>query len=153
MGPAPPHVFDSEQPTEREGSSTRIEADVTSTRSLVAVVDDSESVRESLPDLLEQVGFAVQAFESAEAFLASDAADQASCLVLDVGLPGMSGPDLQQELKRRGKAIPIVFITAQGDRSLQPRLIAAGAVACLFKPFSDNALLDAVEKAVRTREA
>ena len=153
MGPAPPHVFDSERPIEREGSSTRIEADVTSTRSLVAVVDDSESVRESLPDLLEQVGFAVQAFESAEAFLASDAADQASCLVLDVGLPGMSGPDLQQELKRRGKAIPIVFITAQGDRSLQPRLIAAGAVACLFKPFSDNALLDAVEKAVRTREA
>ena len=153
MGPAPPHVFDSERSIEREGSSTRIEADVTSTRSLVAVVDDSESVRESLPDLLEQVGFAVQAFESAEAFLASDAADQASCLVLDVGLPGMSGPDLQQELKRRGKAIPIVFITAQGDRSLQPRLIAAGAVACLFKPFSDNALLDAVETAVRTREA
>ena len=153
MGPAPPPVFDSGRPSEREGSSTRIEADVTSTRSLVAVVDDSESVRESLPDLLEQVGFAVQAFESAEAFLASHAANEASCLVLDVGLPGMSGPDLQQELKRRGTALPIVFITAQGDRSLQPRLIAAGAVACLFKPFSDNALLDAVETAVRTREA
>jgi len=152
MGPAPPPVFDSERSIEREGSSTRIEADVTSTRSLVAVVDDSESVRESLPDLLEQVGFAVQAFESAEAFLASDVRD-VSCLILDVGLPGMSGPDLQQELKRRKKAIPIVFITAQGDRSLQPRLIAAGAVACLFKPFSDNALLEAVEKAVRTREA
>ena len=126
---------------------------MTNNRSLVVVVDDSESVRESLPDLLEQVGFAVQAFESAETFLASDAADEARCLVLDVGLPGMSGPDLQQELKRRGKVIPIVFITAQGDRSLQPRLIAAGAVACLFKPFSDNALLEAVETAVRTREA
>ena len=121
-------------------------------RSLVAVVDDSDSVRESLPDLLEQVGFAVQAFASAEAFLASEAGHEASCLVLDVGLPGMSGPDLQQELIRRGNAVPIVFITAQGDKSLQPRLIAAGAVACLFKPFSDNALLEAVEAAVRTRE-
>src|SRR4030095_16227614 len=99
MGPAPPRVFDSERPSERKGSSTRIEADVTSTRSLVAVVDDSESVRESLPDLLEQVGYAVEAFESAEAFLESGAANAARCLILDVGLPGMSGPDLQQELK------------------------------------------------------
>jgi FixJ family two-component response regulator len=152
-GPATPDVFHPARPGEREGSSTRAEADVTSKRSLVAVVDDSESVRESLPDLLEQVGYAVEAFESAEAFLGSGAANSVSCLILDVGLPGMSGPDLQQELKRRGIAIPIVFITAQGDKSLQPRLIAAGAVACLFKPFSDNALLEAVEKAVRTREA
>ena len=119
---------------------------------LVAVVDDSDSVRESLPDLLEQVGFAVQTFASAEAFLASEAGNDASCLILDVGLPGMSGPDLQQELIRLGNALPIVFITAQGDTSLQPRLIAAGAVACLFKPFSDNALLEAVDAAVRTRE-
>ena len=96
-------------------------------RSLVAVVDDSESVRESLPDLLQQVGFAVHAFASAEAFLGSDAADETRCSILDVGLPGMSGPDLQQELLRRGKAIPIVFITAQGEKSLHPRLIAAGA--------------------------
>jgi len=110
-------------------------------------------VRESLPDLLTQVGYAVQAFESAEAFLASDDTGEASCLILDVGLPGMSGPDLQQELKRHGNGTPIVFITAQGDRLLQPRLVAAGAVACLFKPFSDNALLEAVETAVRTREA
>ena len=120
-------------------------------RSLVAVVDDSESVRESLPDLLQQVGFTVHTFASAEAFLASEAGVDTTCLILDVGLPGMSGPDLQQELARRGKAIPIVFITAQGDRSLGPRLTAAGAVACLFKPFSDTALLEAVEVAVRTR--
>lgn len=126
---------------------------MTNNRSLVVVVDDSESVRESLPDLLTQVGYAVQAFESAEAFLASDDAGEASCLILDVGLPGMTGPDLQQELKRHGNGTPIVFITAQGDRLLQPRLVAAGAVACLFKPFSDNALLEAVETAVRTREA
>ena len=118
---------------------------------LVSVVDDNESVRESLPDLLQQVGYAVQAFGSAEAFLASTTAAETRCLILDVGLPGMSGPDLQQELIRRGAAIPIVFITAQGDRSLGPRLVALGAVACLFKPFSDDALLEAVERALETR--
>jgi FixJ family two-component response regulator len=118
---------------------------------LVSVVDDNESVREALPDLLQQAGFVVQAFASAEAFLGSAAADETRCLILDVGLPGMSGPDLQQELVRRGKAIPIVFITAQGDKSLRPRLIAHGAVACLFKPFSDTALLDAVDTALGRR--
>jgi FixJ family two-component response regulator len=118
---------------------------------LVTVVDDSESVRESLPDLLRQVGLAVETFESAEAFLASEDATETRCLILDVGLPGMSGPDLQQELIRRGRAIPIVFITAQVDKSLCPRLIEAGAVACLFKPFSDTALLEAVEAAVKMR--
>jgi FixJ family two-component response regulator len=118
-------------------------------RSLVAVVDDSDSVRESLPDLLRHSGFDVQAFASAEAFLESDVVQQTSCLILDVGLPGMSGPDLQQELARRGHAVPIVFITAQGDASLRPRLLARGATACLFKPFSDTALLDAVNAALR----
>jgi FixJ family two-component response regulator len=118
---------------------------------LVAVVDDSESVREALPDLLQHVGFEVQAFSSAEEFLASEAAGETSCLILDVGLPGMSGPDLQQELIRSRKTIPIVFITAQGDKSLRPRLLALGAVACLFKPFSDDALLDAVDTALGRR--
>jgi FixJ family two-component response regulator len=118
---------------------------------LVAVVDDNESVRESLPDLLQQVGLAVQAFASAEEFLASGAVDRTNCLVLDVGLPGMSGPELQQDLLRRGKDIPIVFITAQGDKSLRPRLLAAGAVACLFKPFGDTALIEAVAAALGTR--
>ena len=117
-------------------------------RQLVAVVDDNESVRESLPGLLQQVGFAVQAFASAEAFLASNAADATSCLVLDVGLPGMSGPALQQELMRRGMTVPIVFITAQGDKALRPSLLAAGAAACLSKPFSDTALVEAVEAAL-----
>ena len=117
-------------------------------RPLVAVVDDSESVREALPDLLQHVGYAVETFASAEAFLASEATTRTGCLILDVGLPGMSGPDLQQELARRGNTTPIVFITAQGDKSLHPRLIAAGAVACLFKPFSDTALLEAVETAL-----
>ena len=91
------------------------------------------------------------AFASAEAFLTADAALVTGCLVLDVGLPGMSGPDLQRELERRGTRVPIVFITANADRSLCPRLIAAGAAACLFKPFSDTALIEAVETALEMR--
>jgi len=126
---------------------------VTSTRTLVSVVDDNESVRESLPDLLQHSGFHVEAFSSAEAFLQSHALGSSSCLILDVGLPGMSGPDLQQELKRQGRHIPTIFITAQGDKSLRPQLIGRGAVAVLFKPFSDTALLDAVNAALGTRWA
>ena len=118
------------------------------TRPLVAIVDDNESVRESLPDLLEQSGFSVEAFSSAEAFLAAYTLGATDCLILDVGLPGMSGPELQRELVRRGDAIPIVFITAQGDKSLRPRLVARGAVACLFKPFSDTELIDAMRAAL-----
>ena len=121
---------------------------MTSNRLLVSVVDDNESVRESLPDLLRHSGFDVHAFESAEAFLASNSVNETSCLILDVGLPGMSGPDLQQELKRRGQNIPTIFITAQGDPSLRPRLVARGAVACLLKPFNDTALLDALRAAL-----
>ena len=119
--------------------------------SLVSVVDDDESVRESLPDLIRQLGFAARAFSSAEAFLASEAVSDTSCLILDIAMPGMSGPDLQQELRRRRQAIPIVFITANGDRALRPHLLAQGAVECLFKPFSDTALLDALNTALRTR--
>ena len=122
------------------------------TRALVSVVDDSEAVRESLPDLLRYVGYGVEAFASAEEFLASDALAATKCLILDVGLPGMSGPDLQQELSRRRLAIPIVFITAQGDSSLRPQLVSRGAVAVLFKPFTDNALLDAVTVALRPKQ-
>jgi len=123
---------------------------VTSKRSLISVVDDNESVRESLPDLLLQFGFDVQAFASAEAFLESETLDKTHCLILDVGLPGMSGPDLQRELKRLRRDIPIIFITAQGDKSLRPLLIERGAVACLFKPFSDTTLLDALDAALGT---
>jgi FixJ family two-component response regulator len=122
-----------------------------SKRLLVSVVDDNESVRESLPDLLRHSGFDVQAFSSAEAFLEFQAVGETSCVILDVGLPGMSGPDLQQELIRRGHDIPTIFITAQGDQSIRPRLVARGAVACLFKPFSDTALLDALDLALGMR--
>ena len=120
-------------------------------RSLVSVVDDDESVRESLPDLIRQFGFAAEAFSSAEAFLASDVAGETSCLLLDITMPGMSGPDLQQELRRRRQEVPIVFITGQSDESIRPQLIAHGAVDCLFKPFSETALIDAVNAALRTR--
>ena len=100
---------------------------------------------------MQEFGFEALAFPSAEAFLASEAADRTSCLILDIGLPGMSGPDLQEELIRRRKGIPIVFITAQGDPSLRPRLLARGAVAYLLKPFSDEALLAAVQSALDKR--
>jgi len=118
--------------------------------SLVAVVDDDESVRESLPDLLREFGFAVEAFSSAEAFLASEIVGRTKCLILDVKMPGMSGPTLQQELLRRRWTIPIVFITAQADGALRATAFEAGAVDFLLKPFSDTALLASVETALRT---
>ena len=116
---------------------------------LVSVVDDDESLRESLPDLLRMLGFAAQAFSSAEEFLASSYLDRTRCLVLDVAMPGMSGPDLQRELKLRRKEIPIVFITAQTDEAIRSKVLEQGAVACLLKPFSDIALLDAINAALR----
>jgi FixJ family two-component response regulator len=117
---------------------------------LVSVVDDDESVRESLPDLLRQCGFAAEAFSSAEAFLASKDLTDTRCLILDVAMPGMSGPDLQQELKRRQQEIPIIFITGQGDETIRLRLLSYGAVECLFKPFSETALLAALKTALRS---
>ena len=118
---------------------------------LIAVVDDDESVRESLPDLLREFGFAARTFSSAEDFLASDCLDQTRCLILDIAMPGMSGPGLQSELKLRRREIPIIFITASTDRTARPRLIELGAVECLFKPFSDTALLEAVNAALQTK--
>lgn len=122
---------------------------MTAERSLVSVIDDDESVRESLPDLLRQFGFAAVAFASAEAFLDSQLVGRTQCLVLDVAMPGMSGLDLQQELTRRHCEIPIVFITATGDQTIRPRVLALGAVACLSKPFSETALLYALNAALR----
>ena len=117
---------------------------------LVSIVDDDESVRESLPDLLKEFGFAVQSFASAEEFLASGHLEETRCLVLDIAMPGMSGPDLQRELTRRNQPIPIVFITANEDSSECARVLDAGAVSCLIKPFSETALLRAVTKAIQT---
>ena len=116
---------------------------------LVSIVDDDESVRESLPDLVKEFGFATCAFSSAEEFLASDCVAQTRCLILDIAMPGMSGPDLQQELRIRRQEIPIVFITAQRDEAVRQRVIEQGAVECLFKPFSETALLEALNAALR----
>jgi FixJ family two-component response regulator len=102
--------------------------------------------------LLQQLGFAAQAFSSAEAFLASEVVSETRCLILDIAMPDMSGPDLQQELMRLRQAIPIVFITGNGDRSVRPHLLAQGAVECLFKPFSETDLLDALNAALRMWE-
>ncbi|MGA2584560.1 MAG: response regulator [Tepidisphaeraceae bacterium] len=117
-------------------------------RPLVTVVDDDESVRESLPDLLKELGYAVEAFSSAEAFLASDCIGQTRCLVLDIAMPGMTGPELQWELNNRRHAIPIIFITARKDENVRPQMLDRGAVECLFKPFSEKALMDALNSAL-----
>ena len=118
-------------------------------RTLVAVVDDDESVRESLPDLLREFGFAARAFSSAEEFLASDCIAETRCLVLDIAMADMTGPDLQKELARRRQEIPIIFITAHAGETVRSRLLARGAVECLAKPFSDTALLAALNAALR----
>jgi FixJ family two-component response regulator len=117
-------------------------------QALVIVVDDDLSVRESLPELLRQCGFAATAFASAAEFLTSGVVGQADCLILDVAMPGMSGIELARDLAGRGQAIPIVFMTAQGDQSERPRLLQEGAVACLFKPFTETQLLEAVGSAL-----
>ena len=117
-------------------------------RPLLSVVDDDEMLRESLPDLLREFGFAAQAFSSGPEFLSSDSVGLTKCLILDVSMPGMSGLDLQQELKRLGLAIPIIFITGQKDEETRKQAFREGAVKFLYKPFSDSALLEAVNAAL-----
>lgn len=121
---------------------------MTVTRLLVSVVDDDESVRESLPDLLREFGFAVRAFSSAEEFLVSDCIGQTRCLILDIAMPGMSGPDLQKELMLHRQPIPTIFITGNRDEVVRNRLLDQGAVECLFKPFSETDLSGAINAAL-----
>ena len=116
--------------------------------SLIAVVDDDDSVRESLRGLLASIGFVVETFCSANAFLDTGPLTKTDCLILDVRMPGMRGPELQRELSRRGYAIPIVFITAHGDEDTRPGVLLEGAVDCLLKPFSEEALLKAIRTAL-----
>ena len=117
---------------------------------LVCVVDDDESVRESLPDLLKEFGFQARSFSSAQEFLSSDSLNRTGCLILDIAMPGITGFDLHRELQLRGEKIPIIFITAQTDGALRARAFEGGAVGFLVKPFSDTALLASVETALRT---
>ncbi len=116
---------------------------------LISVVDDDESVRESLPDLLREFGFAVQAFASAEAFLESEWIDETKCLILDVAMPGMTGPELCEELRNQGIQIPTIFITAYDIEKIRPRIQNFAPIDCLFKPFSDTVLLAAIEAALQ----
>jgi FixJ family two-component response regulator len=117
-------------------------------RAVVAVVDDDESVRESLPDLLREFGFEPRAFGSAEEFLASEGISEVDCLILDIGLPGRSGPELQRELTQRGREIPVVFITGRGEGSFPPGVLQQGSFKALFKPFDDEALRAALDEAL-----
>ena len=130
-----PHCFVMESLKDRSGNQ----------RPLLSVVDDDESVRESLPDLIREFGFAARAFSSAEEFLSSGSVDETSCLILDIAMPGMSGPELHQELKRRGEEIPTIFITGQKDETIRARVLKQGAAGFLLKPFSDAALLAAIK--------
>jgi FixJ family two-component response regulator len=117
-------------------------------RPLVAVIDDDLSVRESLPDLLRELGFDAETFSSAQAFLESDCLSRADGLIVDVAMPKIGGFELQRLLNRAGSRTPIVFITAHTDAATSARALAEGAVACLFKPFSPSALQEALERAI-----
>jgi FixJ family two-component response regulator len=118
---------------------------------LVSVVDDDVSVRESLPDLLRELGYAARTFSSAEEFLASDGMFDTKCLILDIAMPGIGGPDLKRELNHRKLNCPVIFITAQKSEDLRARLVKDGAVDCLFKPFSDEALQGALDLALKDK--
>jgi FixJ family two-component response regulator len=134
-----PHYFGMKSVKDRSGNELP----------LLSVVDDDESMRESLPDLIKEFGFAARAFSSADEFLSSGSVDETSCLILDIAMPGMSGPELHQELKRRGETIPIIFITAQKDETIRARVLEQGAAGFLLKPFSDAALLAAIKTALQ----
>ena len=118
---------------------------------LVSVVDDDESLRESLEGLLKSLGYGVKVFSSAESFLNSQAQAETACLILDVRMPGMSGPELQRELMSRRLEIPIIFITAHGDEEVVSRVMRDGAVDCLLKPFSEESLLKAIGLALSAK--
>jgi FixJ family two-component response regulator len=118
-------------------------------RPLQSVVDDDDSIRESLPDLIKEFGYAARAFPSAEEFLSSGAVDETSCLILDIAMPGMSGPELHRELRRCGEEVPVIFITGQKDETIRDRVLEQGAAGFLFKPFSDAALLAAIKIALQ----
>ena len=148
----PGATFSFSIPSDRESvadAAAGIEALMTDKRSLVSVVDDDESVRESLPDLLREFGFAAEAFSSAEAFLASDVVSDTSCLLLDVAMPGMSGPDLQQELKRRRQAIPIVFITGTATGPSVRACSRMGPWSACSSRSARRPCLDALDAALR----
>jgi FixJ family two-component response regulator len=116
-------------------------------RPVVSVVDDDASLRRSLRNLLLSAGFRVDTFVSAEEFSRSAERENTGCLVLDLGMTGMSGPDLLRHLAAAGSRVPVVVLTARGDEETRQRSLQAGAVAFLKKPFDGDALLDAIRAA------
>jgi FixJ family two-component response regulator len=121
---------------------------MTTNLTLFSVVDDDESVRESLPDLLRELGYEATAFASGQEFLNSDALHQTKCLILDVAMPGMTGPELQRELKSLRHVFPVIFITAHANGTTRSHLLDEGAIECLSKPFSESDLIDALNVAL-----
>ena len=115
---------------------------------LISVVDDNDSVRESLKGLISSVGFAVEVFPSAEEFLNSDHLNDTRCLILDVHMPDMGGLELQRRLAKGSRDIPIIFITAHGNEAARSQALEQGAADYLFKPFSEQALLNAINAAL-----
>lgn len=115
---------------------------------LISIVDDDESIREAIQSLLRSVGFCAKTFASAEQFLQSDQMETTACLILDVRMPGMSGLELQRRLMATQCRIPIVFVTAHGDEEARSRALQEGAVEFLLKPFSEEALLNAIQAAL-----
>jgi FixJ family two-component response regulator len=116
---------------------------------LVAIVDDDQSVRSALKDLMESAGLSARCFGSAEEFLESDERSETACLVADIRMPGMSGLELQAKLKAEGSRIPIIFISAHGDAKVKLQAMTAGAVDFLSKPFDDEVLLEQVRAALK----
>ena len=119
--------------------------------SLISVVDDDASVRESLQGLIRSFGFAVEAFASAEEFLNSYSLPDTRCVILDVRMPGMNGLELQRRLAAEFREIPVIFITAHGDGAARSQAIKAGAVDYLLKPFREEALLQAIHAALKLK--
>ena len=120
-------------------------------RPLISIVDDDEALRVSLEDLIRSVGFRVQGFPSAEAFLRSNQVQTTDCLILDVRMPGMTGLGLQRDLRSESADLPIIFITAYENPDVRAQALEAGAAAFLYKPFYEEELLDAINAALRDR--
>ena len=118
---------------------------------LISIVDDDESMREAIQSLLRSVGFRAKTFASGEQFLQSDQIENTACLILDVRMPGMSGLELQRRLMATQCRIPIVFVTAHGEEEARSRALQEGAVDFLLKPFSEEALLNAIQAALHAR--
>src|ERR1700722_5683003 len=133
-------------------TSTRstAEANMKSERpALVAIVDDNESVRDAVGSLFRSMGFRTEPFAGAKEFLAAPNLREFSCLILDVQMPGMDGLELQLRLAAASPPIPIIFVTAYVDQNTRARALRGGAVSFLTKPFSEDALLGAVQSAIK----